>query len=191
LLAGHETSAMSLTWALYWLGADPAVREKLLAELDPLGDAPDPDAVAKLPYLDAVLNETFRMFPAVPEVIRMIARPMELHGFTIPVGVNVVACTALVHTREDLYPDPDRFRPERFLERSFGSFEFLPFGGGDRKCPGASFAEYETKVVLATVLRRCRYRLVSTELPKLGRRGFLMGPANGVPFVYEGPRERK
>lgn len=188
LLAGHETSAMSLTWALYWLGRHPDVRDKLLAELDPLGDTPDPDAVARLPYLGAVLNETFRLFPAVPEVIRMIARPMDLDGFTIPVGVNVVACTALVHSREDLYPDPDEFRPGRFLERSFGPFEFFPFGGGDRKCPGASFAEYETKVALATVLRRCRYRLASDAPPRLGRRGFLMGPADGVPIVYEGPR---
>ena len=188
LFAGHETTGVALAWACYWLHRDPAALERLRAEVDALGDAPEPEAIAKLSYLDAVCNEVLRLHPIVPDVPRMLARPFELAGYSLAPPYGVAAATTLVHRREELYPEPDRFRPERFLERRFSPFEFLPFGGGHRRCIGAAFATYELKIVLATFLRHARLELAEAGEVAPARRNVVIGPATGVRMTL---RERR
>jgi len=177
LIAGHETSALSLTWAFAWLGRHPDVAARLQEEIDGLSRDDDINAILALPYLDAVIKECLRLYPAVPEVIRMLAKPMALGGYQLPAGINVAACSAILHMNPELYPNPERFYPERFLERQYSGFEFIPFGGGDRICIGNHFGVFEVKIVLATLLSRGRFVLLDKEPVSLRRRGFLMGPS--------------
>lgn len=188
LFAGHETTGIALAWAIYWLHRNPECLHRLLAELDAAGERPEPEVIAHLPYLEAVVHETLRLHPIAPDVPRLLARPLELAGYHLPRGVAVAVATALLHIRPDLYPDPDTFRPERFLERKFGPFEYTPFGGGARRCLGAAFATYEMKIVLATLLRNYRLALAEPGEVRPGRRNVVLGPATGVRVTLLGPR---
>jgi cytochrome P450 len=188
LFAGHETTAVALAWAFYQIHRQPSVRERVLAEIDALGPDPEPEAIAALPYLDALCHETLRYHTIFPEVGRMLRRPLKLRGYQLPAGVAVIAAASILHAREEIYPEPRRFRPERFLERPPGPYEFIPFGGGSHRCLGASFAMYEMKIVIATLLRRCELRLASSEPIQTVRRGITMGPKGGVPMVVVATR---
>src|SRR4029079_13444429 len=115
-------------------------------------------------------------------------KPLQLFDWTLPAGTALMASVIMVHNREDLYPEPTRFRPSRFLERKFTPFEHIPFGGGARRCIGAAFALYEMKIVLAPLLRAHRLRLVSPSNVSPARRGVTMGPTGGIPMIYEGSR---
>jgi cytochrome P450 len=178
--AGHETTMIALSWAFYWLHRTPDALDRLHAELDALPDDPDPELLARLPYLEAVIQETLRLYPVVPIATRLLAVPFELKGYTLPAGVAVGVATGLVHYRDDLYPEPTRFRPERFLDRSFGPAEYFPFGGGVRRCLGAGFATYELKLVLATLLRSLRVRLVRAGEVRPAMRAAGVGPGSPV-----------
>ncbi|WP_437285754.1 cytochrome P450 [Sorangium sp. So ce406] len=191
LFAGHETTAMSLGWAMYWLHREPAVLARVVDEIDALGPAPAPDALASLPYLEAVCLEALRIHPPVVDVARVVKRPFQLDGYTIPAGEAVTASPLLLHGREDLYPSPERFRPSRFLDRKFSPFEFIAFGGGARRCLGAAFAMIEMKVVLGTILGKYRLRLESQAPIQHVRRGLTMGPSGGVAMILEGERQRR
>jgi len=151
IVAGHETTAIAIAWALWFLLREPAILERLRAELASVG-ADDVDAIAKLPYLDAVCQETLRIRPIAPSIVRLLRQPMELAGYTLPAGTCVSASIIALHRHPSLYDDPDAFRPERFVGRKYGPHELMPFGGGSRRCLGAAFALYEMKVVLATIL---------------------------------------
>lgn len=188
LVAGHETSVVTLSWAMYWTHRQADVLDRLLAELAPLGPLPDPDACARLPFLDAVVKETLRLYPAVPEVVRMPAEPFSLQGYTIPVGMNVSASAALVHSDPEIYPEPEAFRPERFLGRKVSPFEFIPFGGGERVCIGNQFSVFEVKILLATLLAGARFDSIDAGPPRIARSGFLMAPKTGVRLIHRGPR---
>lgn len=177
LLAGHETTANALAWALAWLVASPEVLERLTAEVDEAND--DPDTLGKLPYLGAVCNEALRILPVFPIVMRVAAREWQGSTLTLPAGARIAPCIYLVHRRPDLYPEPDRFRPERFLDRTFSPSEFIPFGGGARRCIGAAFALYEMRIILATVLRRFRIGPVDGA-PVAVRRNLAIGPRHGA-----------
>ncbi len=190
LAAGHETTAVALAWAFYWLHRDADELGRLLAELDALGPSADADAIAALPYLNAVCYEALRIHPVLPEILRTLVKPMELLDWTLPAGTDVVASSIMLHNREDLYPEPTRFRPSRFLERTFTPFEYIPFGGGSRRCIGAAFALYEMKIVLATILRSHRLRLLSAAKVSAARRAGTMGPSDGIPMICEGSRGR-
>jgi cytochrome P450 len=183
LFAGHETTAIGLAWACYWIHRDDAVRRRLLAELASAGPTPEPEAVAALPYLDAVCKEALRLHPVVPEVLRRLKAPLAFRDFVIPAGCGVACCIALTHAREDVYPEPQRFRPERFLERQYSPFEYLPFGGGPHRCIGAAFALYEMKLVLATLLVQHDLRLVDNRELRPRRRSVTFGPGGGVKMV--------
>jgi cytochrome P450 len=137
LAAGHETTATALAWALERLARHPTAWERLRG-----GDED---------YLDAVVKETLRLRPVVPAVLRMLKAPASIAGYDLPAGVAVLPNILLVHTREDVYPDPFAFRPERFLDRPAGTYTWIPFGGGVRRCLGASFAIFEMKAVLRAV----------------------------------------
>jgi cytochrome P450 len=188
LLAGHETSAVSLAWALYELHRCPAALDRLLAEIDALGPDPAPDALAALPYLDAVCQETLRIHPLLGFVPRLLRRTFELGGYRLPSGVQVGVGIGLVHGREDLYPEPSRFRPERFLERKFSPFEFLPFGGGARRCLGAAFALYEMKIVLALILHYHRLTLLEAGPVRHVMRNGPLGTGTGIRMRLDGRR---
>ena len=190
LAAGHETTAVALAWAFYWLHRDPDELGRVLAELDALDPSADADAIAALPYLNAVCQEALRIHPIAPEVLRTLVQPLQLLDWTLPAGTAVIASVIMLHNREDLYPEPTRFRPSRFLERKFSPFEYITFGGGARRCIGAAFALYEMKIVLATILRSHRLRLLSSAKVSPERRGATMGPAGGIPMIYEGARGR-
>lgn len=181
--AGHETSMISLAWAFYWLHRNPEALARLQAELDSLGPSPAPDALAQLPYLDAVIQETLRLYPVVAINTRKLAKPFSLAGHELPVGLFIGAAASMVHYREDLYPEPERFRPERFLERTFSASEYFPFGGGARRCLGAAFAVYELKIVLGTLLSRFRFRAADDKPVRPAMRAAGIGPGRSVEMV--------
>ncbi|WP_375479866.1 cytochrome P450 [uncultured Nostoc sp.] len=191
LAAGHETTATSLAWALYWIHHLPQVREKLLQELNSLGENPDLNAILRLPYLSAVCSETLRLYPVVMLALnRLVKSPLGIMDYQFNPGTLVIACIYLTHHREDLYPQPKQFKPERFLERQFTSSEYLPFGGGNRRCIGMAFALFEMKVVLATVLSCWQMELADSKPVQPVRKGFLLSPAGGVQMVVTGIRQQ-
>lgn len=189
LLAGHETTATALTWAMYWLHSLPEVKEKLLAELDTVDDRNDPKQLLQLPYLSAVCNETLRIHPvAMLTFPRRVEEPMELCGYQLEPGMLIMGCIYLLHRREDLYPQPEQFRPERFLERQFSPYEFMPFGGGVRRCVGAALAQYEMKIVLGTMMSQLDLALVNQRPVQPGRRGVTLGQREPVWIEKVGTR---
>lgn len=191
LVAGHETTATALAWALYWIHKLPQVREKLLNELDSLGDNPEPMAISKLPYLSAVCSETLRIYPVVPfAFVRISNSPVEIMGHKFDANTMLAPCIYLTHHREDLYPEPDKFKPERFLDRQFSPYEYLPFGGGNRRCIGFALALLEMKLVLATILSNYQLALADTKAVKPKRRGLTIAPEGGVHMVLLSSRQR-
>ncbi|HEY9629926.1 MAG TPA: cytochrome P450 [Coleofasciculaceae cyanobacterium] len=190
LIAGHETTASAMAWALYWVHALPEVRTKLLAELDTLkGDFSDPMAIARLPYLTAVCQETLRIYPiAMLTFPRQVQQPIELMGYALEPGMILVGCIYLVHQRPDLYPNPKQFQPERFLDKKFSSYEFIPFGGGARRCIGEALAMFELKLALALILSRYELALAEPRSVKPQRRGVTLAPGGGVKLKRIGQR---
>jgi cytochrome P450 len=188
LVAGHETTAIALAWAIHLVATHAPVAERLAAELHALGPEPDPEAIARAPYLEAVCHETLRLRPIAPTIGRRLARPMTLRGHELPAGVAVGASVIAVHRRPELYPEPDAFRPERFLERSFAPHEYLPFGGGARRCLGATFALHEMKLVLAALL--AQHGFVSDErgAVRVRARNTVVGPRGGLHVRLTPPR---
>jgi cytochrome P450 len=189
LVAGHETTATSLAFALYWIHSQPGVHEKLLAELDNLGETLDKNTILKLPYLNAVFSETLRFYPvAMLGLNRLVKAPLSIAGYKFEPGTILTPCIYLTHHREDLYPDSQQFKPERFLEKQFSPSEYLPFGGGNRRCIGMAFALLEMKLVLATVLSNWNLELAENTPVKPVRKGLLLGPSGGVKMVLTGKR---
>ncbi len=179
LVTGYETTATALAWAFSWIHRDGEVRRRLGEELAAV-DPDDPTALAGLRYLEAVCKETLRIHPIIPLVAREVQRPLQFAGYTIPVGATVAPCIYLTHHRDDLYPQPDEFRPERFLTREYSPYEFLPFGGGVRRCIGMPLALHEMKVVLGTILQRYQLELTSAEATRPVRRAVTIAPASGA-----------
>lgn len=189
LVAGHETTATSLAFALYWIHSQPGVHEKLLAELDNLGETLDKNTILKLPYLNAVFSETLRFYPvAMLGLNRLVKAQLSIAGYKFEPGTILTPCIYLTHHREDLYPDSQQFKPERFLEKQFSPAEYLPFGGGNRRCIGMAFALLEMKLVLATVLSNWNLELAENTPVKPVRKGLLLGPSGGVKMVLTGKR---
>lgn len=186
LVAGHETTATALSWTLYWIHALPAVKAKLVEELDGLAQAadshsPDFNSIVKLPYLNAVCSETLRIYPVgFIAQLRIAQAPIEVAGHSFQTDSMVVPAIYLTHHRPDLYPEPKQFRPERFLERQYSPYEFLPFGGSNRRCIGAAFAMFEMKLVLATILRHYDLALAEPHPVKPVRRGVTIAPNSGI-----------
>ena len=145
--------------------------------------------VAKLPLLDATVKEGLRLQPVIPMVGRVLQEPMKIGGLDLPAGALVAPSIYLVHRRPSLYPEPERFRPERFLDFKPAPWEWLPFGGGIRKCVGAAFAMYEMKMVLAAMLPRVEMRLASDRVREV-RRTITVTPEGGLPVVLTAKRSR-
>ena len=161
LVAGHETTASELAWAFERLARSPEVVARLTAEID--ADAGDE-------YLTATIHETLRRRPVLPNnAPRLVKQPVTVGGWDYPPGVCLVANAYLVHHDPEIYPDPYAFRPERFLDEQPGTYTWIPFGGGRRRCLGASFALLEMKIVLRAILARCEV-IPGTEGPEVSRR---------------------
>ncbi len=163
--AGHETTANALSWTLYLLSQAPDVRARLEAEVDSvLGDRPvEPDDIARLPLVRAVLEEAMRLYPPVPFMSRAAVQDDRVAGYKVPRGTLVVVAPWILHRHRRLWDEPDAFDPDRFMEgrrEAIDRFAYLPFGAGPRVCIGASFALQEAMVVLAAIVRRFRVDLV-------------------------------
>jgi cytochrome P450 len=173
MLAGHETSANALTWALALLSAYPAARRRLEEELDAVLGERDPDAadVDRLPWARAVVAEALRLYPPAWTIERDAVADDDVAGVPVPAGSLVAISPYLVHRHPGFWPDPAGFDPRRFLPGGSGDastrhrYAFIPFGGGKRACVGASFAELETVLVLATIARRFRLELTARGVP--------------------------
>jgi cytochrome P450 len=163
LVAGHETTATSLAWAVERLVRHPGGLERL---------AGDPA------YVEAVTKEILRLRPVVAIVLRRLLEPLEVGGHELAAGTTVAPCILLVHRREDVYPEPDAFRPERFLDQAPGTYSWIPFGGGVRRCLGAAFAQVEMQVVLQTLAESVRLEAVGGA-EAVRRRGITLAPARG------------
>jgi cytochrome P450 len=173
LLAGHETTATGLSWAVERIIRHPAMHERLVDEVD----------AGEHEFRDAVVKETLRLRPVVALVARRLKAPMEIGGVRLPAGATVTPSIYLVHRRRDIYPDPTRFRPERFLEQRAGTYTWIPFGGGARRCLGAAFAEYEMRVVLGTLFGTLKIRPPDERPEKAKRRSITHVPGKGAAVV--------
>jgi cytochrome P450 len=187
LLAGHETTATALAWATYHVLRTPRVLARIRAELDAVVGSGELRAehLPRLEYLDAVIKEALRINPVLDDVGRLVKQPMEIGGWRVPAGVIAAPQIYLVHHRADLWPDPYVFDPERFVGRRMNPYEFLPFGGGARRCIGMGFALYEMKIVLARVFTRTQLRLVSRKEVRAVRRAITLAPARGLRVVMD------
>jgi len=168
LLAGHETTASALAWTVHRILTEPGVWER---------------AAGDEGYLDAVIKETLRMNPVIPDVLRIVKVPMRIGGTELPAEVGVAPNIYAAHHRPDTWPDPYTFRPERFLGTRPSPYEFLPFGGGMRRCLGQAFALHEMKVVLATLLARTDLTLAPGYRLRVVRRNITWAPSEGMPVV--------
>jgi cytochrome P450 len=171
LLAGHETTAVGLAWTFDLLLHSPGIHRRAAEGEDE--------------YLDAVVKEALRLRPVIPGVGRVVrGEPFRLGGYEIPVGMEINPSIRVIHRRADLYPEPDVFRPERFLGPGApDTYTWIPFGGGTRRCLGASFALTEMRVVLRRVLQRSALRPADSSLEEATFRGITLAPKNGVQVV--------
>ena len=174
LVAGHETTATALTWALYWIYSRPDIYHRLMDELNSCDS--DPLAITRLPYLSAVCNETLRIYPvAMLTFPRRAEQPLEIMGYRIDSGTLLMGCIYLIHHHPDIYQQPEEFNPDRFLENTYSPYEFIPFGNGARRCVGAALAQMELKLVLSTLLTTTSLKLVNDKPVKPQRRGVTLG----------------
>jgi len=181
LVAGHETTASELAWAFERLARTPRVAHRLAEEID----GADGDA-----YLTATVQETLRRRPVLPNAApRLVKRPIEVGGWRYPAGICLAASSYLIHHDPAIYPRPYEFRPERFLGEPPGTYTWIPFGGGRRRCLGASFALLEMKVVLRTVLSRAEIAPAPTSTETARRRAITLSPRHGALTVLTA-RER-
>jgi cytochrome P450 len=175
LVAGHETTATALAWAFELLLKNPGALARLETEISEGGEE----------YLDAVIKETLRLRPVLPIVGRTLTEDVTLGGYDLPAGTMVAPCIYLTHRRPDVYPEPDRFKPERFVGTQPDTYAWLPFGGSIRRCVGASFAMFEMKVVIPIVLRELRLRPASPEPEPMRRRAITFVPEHDALVVAE------
>jgi len=173
LVAGHETTATALAWAVERLVRHPEKLERLREEVLAGEDA----------YLTATIQETLRLRPVISIVIRRLTEPVELGGYELPAGASVVPAIHLVHRDPRIYPEPESFLPERFLDEPPGTYTWIPFGGGVRRCLGAAFAQFEMTVVLRELVRRHQIRPVRRAPERNYRRAITETPRRDAEVV--------
>jgi cytochrome P450 len=174
LVAGHETTATSLSWAVERLARHPEKLERLRADVE----AGEDDS-----YLTATIQETLRLRPVIVLVARRLTQPVEIGGYRLPAGVTATPCIHLIHRDPSIYPEPEAFRPERFLEAPPGTYTWIPFGGGVRRCLGASFAQFEMAVVLRELVRRHQIRPARPQSEPPYRRAITETPRHDAEVV--------
>lgn len=175
LIAGHETTATAISWAVERLVRHPDKLERLSAE----------SAEDGTEYLDAVIAETLRLRPVLAIVVRRLKDDLEVGEYLLPKGAAVIPSIYLMHRDPDIYPNPEAFEPERFIENPPGTYTWIPFGGGVRRCLGASFAQYEMQVVLSTMTSALRMRAAEPGSERVVRRAITHSPAKGARVIVE------
>ncbi len=173
LVAGHETTATSLAWAVERLARHPEKLERLRSEVEE----------GREEYLTATIQETLRLRPVISIVLRKLTEPVEIGGYELPAGVSVAPCVYLVHRNPEVYPEPGRFLPERFLDNPPGTYTWIPFGGGVRRCLGASFAQFEMAVVLRELVKRHRIRPANPKPERIFRRAITETPRHNAEVI--------
>ncbi len=189
VFAGHETTATTLTWLLYALTQNPDVEQKLVAELDSVlgGRTPSMEELADLPYLNQVINETLRMYPAAVATTRKAIEADEIGGYTVRAGENVFINIRGIHMDERYWDNPKRFDPERFSAENSANrhkWAFIPFLNGPRKCIGEPLSRVEMQLILATMLQRFRFRLPAGATVE-EEAGFVLQPKGGLNMIIE------
>lgn len=182
IFAGHDTTSVALAWVLEQTLPHADVVQRITDELQRItgGGPPRADHLNQLTYLDATIRESLRVRTIMPFVVRLTKTPFTAAGREYPAGVVLCPCSHLVHRREDLYPEPAVFRPERFQERHYAPHEWFPFGGGNRVCLGLAFAMYEMKLVLSTLFATVRLARDPKWRSTPVRRGIALAPQDGV-----------
>ncbi len=193
LVAGHETTATALTWAVRWTLATPGLLQRVRKEIDEAcakhGLAKlDPARAAELPLVDAIAREAMRLNPVIPLVGRVTEKPVRIANFDLPAGTPIVCSIVLAQRRPEVYPDPLRFDPDRFLNKKFTPSELFPFGGGIRRCIGMAFALYEMRIVLARIFERAELRLAPRRPVRVERRSITLMPSEGLLVRLDGLR---
>lgn len=183
IIGGHETTAVAIAWAFYELCRSPEAMARVVDEIDARWTGPDPRALEALPYLEAVCLETLRLHPSVVFLSRQLARPLQLQGYDVPAGMTISMALPVIHADPRVFPDPLRFFPERFIGKSYAPSEFLPFGGGHKRCMGAAFGLHEMKVTIALVLREFRLALRHARPTGARPRTITVAPRRGVDVV--------
>jgi cytochrome P450 len=173
LIAGHETTATALAWTFDLLLRHSRQLQRLRESLE----------AGEEEYLRATITESLRLRPVVPLAGRRLTTELCVDGLTLAPGTDVTPAIWLTHTRADVYPEPFAFRPERFLEEGPDTYAWIPFGGGIRRCLGASFAEFEMRIVLREVLTRCELHKAHPAPERVGRRNITLSPRHGTPVV--------
>ncbi len=173
--AGHETTATGLAWAVERLTRNPDVLARLRTSL----------AAGEEDYLTATVKETLRARPVIVDVARKLKAPATIGGYELREGTFVLPAIAALHYREDLFPEPQRFRPERFLDGKADNYAWIPFGGGVRRCIGAAFAEYEMRTILREFVERAELRPAEPKAEKVKVRNITLAPARGGRVVLE------
>ncbi len=194
LVAGHETTATALAWTFAFVLSHHDVAARLEDELAGAlrGDGtPDVGKLTANEYLDAVIKEAMRLRPIVPDVVRRVQSPVRVAGYDIPEGAFLTPCITLAHRRPESWPEPERFRPERFVGAKVDPYTWFPFGGGIRRCLGMAFALYEMKIVVGVTLLRARLRLAGGAMPKVVRRTVTLAPEGGTRVVLTERRARR
>jgi cytochrome P450 family 110 len=185
LSTGNESTTAAICWSWYCVYRNPEIQEKLLQEIENLGDCSDTMSLYRLPYLTAVCNETLRMYPITMFLLpRGVKTPTEIAGYELQPGNIVSISNYLLHRQENLYPQPEKFKPERFIERQFSAYEFMPFGGGIRSCIGAELALYLMKLILATIVSEYQLKLADNQPVKLQTRNANLAPV-GLQLVKQ------
>jgi cytochrome P450 len=185
-VAGHETSATSLTWALFYIHHDPFLKNRLREELQVYSEEFSIDKVIHNDFLDRVVNEALRIHPPVPFVTRKIVnRDFEMGGKVFKVGEEIGICLSLLHQQENIWKDYSVFNPERFKERKYTPYEFAPFGGGTRKCIGAELSILELKIIIAYFLKSFEGQLKKRERPLEEVMQITVGPKKMIGLNYK------
>lgn len=189
LLAGHETTALALSWTWHLLAQHPDVEEKLRSELEriPGGRTPEFSDLAALPYTDSVIKESMRLYPPAWSLARTVVSDIEVRGYKIPAGSNIVMSQWIMHHDPRYFSEPEKFVPERWLEersRKLPRFAYFPFGGGPRQCIGAAFASMEANLLLATIAQRFRLSAVPGH-PVVPVPSFTLRPKYGLRMTPE------
>jgi cytochrome P450 len=184
VVTGHDTTTTALAWALTWICGHPGVEDEMRKELRDVDEA-DVRAISQLPYLDATCKEVLRIHPIVPAVFRQVMKPYSLCGYEFSPGTVLSPNIYLVHHRAELFPESDKFEPRRHLTRTYSPYEYLPFGGGARRCIGMHLALLEMKIILISLFRRFELRLAPGQQPTPVRRLVAVAPSTGPRVVVE------
>ncbi|OUS26137.1 hypothetical protein A9Q99_19360 [Gammaproteobacteria bacterium 45_16_T64] len=180
LAAGHETTANSLTWAIQLISTHPSVESRLVEELMTLDENASIEQVMKLRYLDAVIKEVLRVHPVVPLVMRSVMSDTTLMGYDVAAGTYAGIATYALHMNPDIWTYPEEFQPQRFLDNDYSPQEYVPFGGGTKKCLGYGFALFEMKSVLFKLYRHSSITLTSNSKISAAIQGITLGPKQKI-----------